>query len=1635
MSSDKKSGGGSATNAGVEYQAGVAAWLAALVLAGEGATPPFGLPETEKTIGVRLESAEPVDDISAETSAQRRIFIQAKRSVSLSTDAGSDFGKTMKQFTEQYIQRKGNGVFDGQKDLYVLAVGDTTPLQVSETAAGVLNKLRAGTNPQTFNTKEQNAYKTIADHIKRVWLENKGNEIDDTSLGEIIKATRIQKVNVIDGGNEAERAKDLLRSQGLDDPSQAGAAWSILTAECVSLGRQRGGITHSSIEELLRSKAIALKSPLEFHKDIAQLQKYTERTLQSLSRAAAINLFGKQVKVQRSIVDELYKLANDGRSFIVVGEPGAGKSGALYETLERLKKDGHDIVAIATEKIEATSTGSLRNELGLKDELCNVLDNWKGAARGVLVIDALDAARDPHAAKLFLELAQSVINLPSDRWSVIISIRKYDLRYNGDIKQIFPQQQITQFIDPEFSISHVNVPLFDDIEMGQLKQQSPELKSLVEKAGKRMGQLLRSPFNLSIAAEIMGQGVNAQDLTQIQSQLELLDRYWGIRVTDNEDKKGNARGTLLATALNIMSEQQSLKVGRQELADKQPGLSEQLEQLLSRNVLVEDKATNRIGFYHHILYDYGVYKAVLMAGTGRFAELLENNPYLALSIRPSIQMYWQNAWQQDPSRKAYWSEVLALEADPDFPKLAKVFGADFAVAAVSSEDDLQPLQSTLMGQDQLLSQQAQAVVRRCSIAMDAAKKRKQDDGARHWVVLVDQALTRFTDYPLRPKLCSILESAVDGVSLTPEQHKAAGRAARRLLEIELEQEPPNEWIARVSVKLVALTYDSDPQASNHVLGRLLEDDMIAKYGYIYLRHLADNAGELADKNPALVEALYDKAFAYEEKGDEITSISNSQILGMTSNRKQDYGMVHHQLGWSFAKVIEKDLPLGLRLLNGVLAKSVADKDWRLSKPPKEAEFDFSGVKAKIVEDASYFWHDELTVGNDGSEVLNSFRKFIDDLAKQADGAERLVTALKAVANTNHAAVFWRVLLQAAETHSNTLGRALTPLLTALPILAFDDTAHQVSKFMNKIYPQLSSDERRNIENQIMLIPGMSKDQKDKKYLESTRDSFILELDKRFLETDAAKQRRTELDGQESAKGFSGHSLPRGGWIDDDELDEITGRKTHPHTKALKALNQKAQGPLGSLTSRNLTVTDATQMLELIEELKNALRENAEADSGWQDVIRDQIIRASSLLACSALFTPASPEWPQLRKDIMQGAGLVAPSFDKEADDAFAKDGIVYGSAPRASAAQALMALAAKETDVNQINIICDLIREMAKDEMGAVRAATAGEVHLLWHKDDPSFTWEIIDHFVKHETNPQVIEALLHSIGYLRGVDPARVTMVTVELYSACKSNPNKSLRQAAAINLALLYVDRDDQGAKEASKEIIKNPVERSDELERMIVHLRERLVHGIDGPSDAKAQALRARARWLLSETLSQLATGTASWKEEHDGKRFSDLADKDKEAIKAYYTNIENVATQIYFASGSFDEKQSKGGLAALAKAHFIQEQNDLIKQITATGDVRSAYHFVEMALAYQDIDPVWSLKLVETAVRSSVASGSANESLMATSIEMFVKQFIAKHRQYLQDKQNQRLLMSILDEFVDVGWPEAVNLTQDLEEIFR
>ena len=167
-------------------------------------------------------------------------------------------------------------------------------------------------------------------------------------------------------------------------------------------------------------------------------------------------------------------------SLLVIGDPGAGKTGTLHDVAVGLRNAGREVLFIVADRPQSEALAALKDELGLVHPIKDVLANWHGKEPAFLLTDALDAARSEYAASMLRELIEHALKL-GGRWRVVASIRKFDLRYNGRLRSLFAGPTAHAFIDRDFSDTrHFSIPCLDDIELAELGKQSPKLGQLIQ---------------------------------------------------------------------------------------------------------------------------------------------------------------------------------------------------------------------------------------------------------------------------------------------------------------------------------------------------------------------------------------------------------------------------------------------------------------------------------------------------------------------------------------------------------------------------------------------------------------------------------------------------------------------------------------------------------------------------------------------------------------------------------------------------------------------------------------------------------------------------------------------------------------------------------------------------------------------------------------------------------------------------------------------------------------------------------------------------------------------------------------------------------------------------------------------------
>ena len=334
-------GGGAATQSGTDYQNRVAAWAAVSILAEGNATLLWNLPSHTSFQYIRCETEQPVDDIMISTSDNGFIFIQAKHTISLQKGSDSELASTIKQFVRQftaYRNTTGNQPWERPLkqtiDRLVLATGTGSSLPIRENLKSVLNRLRTPIPGQSLecaavNQAEQGALSVICNHISNIWSSEYGEQPTDAEMRQLLSLIWITTLDVDEDGSEEIEAKNLLKSSILRNNNEAEIAWNTLIQVCANFARNRRGGDRSLLQEELLNAGIDLKAPPSYLEDIERLKQYSIVTVNQLADLSAIYVSKSKVKIDRKSTHAL-KTAAEKESIVVVGEPGAGKSGALY---------------------------------------------------------------------------------------------------------------------------------------------------------------------------------------------------------------------------------------------------------------------------------------------------------------------------------------------------------------------------------------------------------------------------------------------------------------------------------------------------------------------------------------------------------------------------------------------------------------------------------------------------------------------------------------------------------------------------------------------------------------------------------------------------------------------------------------------------------------------------------------------------------------------------------------------------------------------------------------------------------------------------------------------------------------------------------------------------------------------------------------------------------------------------------------------------------------------------------------------------------------------------------------------------------------------------------------------------------
>jgi hypothetical protein len=1591
--------GGRATEAGMSFQAEVGSYLAAQMLASALVGQRYGLTHSEHIVGLRLETGKGVDDAVASLSGGGFLKLQCKTSLSLSSDLKSDFTKTIGQFVDEVI---ADPAIDPLKTALIIAlpVGsgatiDTLAAACARVAAGGLSELHVASEA------EQKAFETFKIVVDRSWAATAAAGVSPPyhRFAQLLRVVHFDRGAT--GFMRSDGAALLGRTRFGGDAHGASPFTTLIdiVRDLIKSGHPTD--TDRLLTELRKRGHHDVGVP-GFDTDIEKLLAYSQAETARLARFAQLPLGG--YRLERACEPSLARAVDDG-SLLVIGEPGAGKSGLLWSLADRWRRG--PVIVLSVDQLGGVQRmADLSNELKLDHDLTECCAAWPGDAPGLLVIDALDAARGGQAEVVLIQLIERMAAL-APRWRVVASVRTFDLLNGQRLRSLMPGLPASaDFADGRAPHSrHFLIPALTSDERARIAGDLPALAPVLGTANANLSALLANIFNLSLATDLIANGVAADSFSGVSTQSDLIDRY--------EDRRlpGIAARSALIAGIKAMIDIGGLSLRAAEL--DHPGL----EALLGSGIF--DERDDRYSFAHHILFDHAAGRYFIDISTGaNLISQLKSLGSKAFMLAPALRFSLERLWRRDAShgRQDSWTLLMTLAQQRDLGPIAAAAALRTAAEQVAAEEDLAGLDPIIAKEDSKALNRVFFQIARF-VAMRAQAEAIPASALIAWAGFAERIALlkdRFFVEPARFLLMPLFEKA----DLTEEPILLAlGDAARAGLANAFAQDATYRHARAMGIDFVAKSFASNPAASRAALAPFLDAAWLAEHGHEDAPALARGLQFIVPIDGGFAEQIFRAIYEQPEPSDEKTDMSGSRILSLTSTRRQDFKHAFHYLKKAFRQTLSVD-PLRAPALLSIAATAKqrcgADRPVALLLPIETGAIEVLPDCLDVLD-----WRQPRGHGDPADpDIPEAFARYAASCK-----SEELVALAQATMSQSTAASVWRRILGGQLTSARR-GPAddLLWQVAAQPIsIESRELRRDAIDYLRAVYPQVPVERREAFERAIAAHTP-----EHKRSWQHYRDRLVSALPAVAIVTSTLKRRRSLLVRKGELQ------------VNPAEMSMSGSRIMRPARNAPdRSLVSRAIRSIDRRSDQYRATKAAGRLPPLWSALQSAVRLAGSGKVTGDDLasLWGRIAEGLTLLAGSCALKPGEAGAPPLDEIGALLSRLVASPYPEG-------DGNSLSSSPgdvRVHAAEAAMTLGRRY--LHDTPGLLDIIRLLLSDANGAVR--NNATERLFWLQSiDPDVMWQLVQSVADQETHRGVLTFFVHhSLARLSDTDPARVEalLASIDARSDLMSDSiSGDLTQTIAHLATEMAVD-DDRAVARAmiDRWISAAPVE-SDAICDVMQMFRSRFFYGYLPSDDPRREAGR-RARsigqataFAASSQLSDAKVALVPLK--HDDPKRPPFIDAYIGADKV----LHELVTQLYFGSGAHGpETPTELSLnRSEQKLAFLDEWSDALLEVERVATPHTIKYLVEVYEYLLPADPARLFSRIGAFLTGPAAEEYyESEQLAAADLVKFVRQMIADYRDLFDDGAQRDLLVTILELFADAGWPEAMQLLWELPDLLR
>jgi hypothetical protein len=1605
---DQGSSGGAAAAGGFQFQADIGAYFAAHALAERHLVSDWGF-AGDIPVRIFFETSAPVDDILVETKSGNRIFVQAKTTIALSAKPDSALSSALDQAVRLYLAAGAAGSNSPYANLnqtntrVILAVEPRAPRSVLADLSSVLARtgsvnsiadLRTGLT----NQAQREALAIVETHIARSFSDHRATPAQDSEILELLKLIRVASFALKPGEPDRRSAISELGNV-VAQGAQAEAAFTALSNQALRLIATRDGLDMGGWRRVLETASVDLRAAPSYADDITRLRTYSESVAKRLAEHEGLEINGARIKVVRECEPILVDGARTGH-LLVVGEPGAGKSGVIGTVAAQLRDFG-DVVTLAVDELAVSDLDGIRRTLDLDHSIIDVLANGFDRPLNFLVIDALDASRGGPSEQVFATLINRVITeLPG--WRVVATVREFDLRLGKRFQDAFRgKPPAPSFAHSDFpNVRNVHVKPWSDSEILQLADASPVLARPILHGSPKFRDVVRVPFNTRLVAELLDNDVPAEAFQDIDGQVQLLDFYWARRV----DPLGLTAEATIIRAIGEMAANRRLYVDLTALPD-----TIGLTQVLAANLLVRI-GTRSISFRHHLLFDYVAARFLLDAGSmDTLKTWTVRAQEAALLLAPAVALSLSRAWRSTDTQP-FWTAILWLCGSPDVDPIVRAIAGRAAANKPQKAVDVAPLVAALLTHDKEELRTSLDAIVGAVVAMDITTSHTAP-----WIALASAMQLKDCSFPF----------SVNGLlywmlSKGPSaQDPAVGQIARQLLASVLEDERLDRIIIN-SINSVGKTYGTNVEASREAFRALIAPERMRDHAPKDMQWLTRQIEQIIELDPRFAVDVYSAVFGHQVSDDRRTNIGDSQILPLSSTTSQDFKMAQWALAEAFPKFLAKQPGSALNTLVACIRTYV--HQYHPVSEVIRTSIPFERRELVIEEDASYIW-----AADPDDEHPDNAERLIQaavEYLRQRTGGELVLLVREMLPNLDVAVLWARLFMVCAEKPE--AAELMYPIILHPPVVHINDIKKDAIDLLGAVLARRSASEQDTV-----LQTFAAQDYSIYTHPDDAKEGLIRRIrsaiarGKSIVDPNVDDETDDGEDDDQNRRLFritTGRGSPRDewAWLARDGVDPYAETNL-PLLEQSKALSSMLDHPSDGGPDRE----KADQIVGALNALlaaRHAARQASEPVLNYTDGVIGR--------GAHALVSPRqAKEWPDLRRAAREFARVALESSSPSHHPDELSDSISWGSpSPRIEAAETIIDLARFKDEMD--DDLRTLLQRCAADPVMTVRHQIATKLSHLY-ETDPDLMWSLAQQIAENEPNRAALRYFAnYFLTRVTNAAPAKVDALVSTLYERSESfNPvSKGLREEIA-NLSIwLAVWHDRPTPAERIEEWIEEFEGHEDELGDVVQFLREAYVLGL-GEDDERNNIIRSRALAVAGKIAVASATRleAASRDESEDPGR----ADRAREAAKL----LDAVGMQLYFAFAPREPGQREREYSLYPK-QFLSETQDILHLLARAGTPHTTHQLLELLQQTVDAEPelTWDL-IAEALLVGGKRYGYAAESMGADLFVGLVGRYLADYKSVFNDATRRTNLIDTIDLFNRFGWPAARKFLNDLPDLLR